>query len=327
MRARSEDRKQVPAVVCIGETMLMLCPPGHERLETSTQLTAHIGGSEANVAIGLERLGVHASWIGKLPNNALGRRISNEIRSYGVDTSSVIWADDGRLGLFFFERGAAPRSSITIYDRRGSAASTLTADDIDWRHVGQAKWLHLSGITLGLSDTCRAGACEIVTRARDLGLKVSFDANYRTLLCSRDQAREDWYRILSKVDLFITSEEDAAVLLQQPLERKEVLRRLLGEHGLQAIAMTLGEEGTIGYDGKDFYTAPAFPVTVVNRLGAGDAFAAGLLYGLLRSDIETGLHYGMAMAALKMTIPQNVPLVSREEVEQLLRGRQPALVR
>ena len=173
-------------VVALGETMLMFAPPEHELIEHSREFVAYIGGSEANVAVGLERLGIHAGWVGKLPRNALGRKVVNGIRAYGVDTSGVVWADEGRVGMFYIERGAQPRPTRTIYDRANSAATTLTADDLDWDYLAQAEWLHLTGITPALSATCRRSTVEIVRRARDAGIKVSFDLNYRSLLWTRD---------------------------------------------------------------------------------------------------------------------------------------------
>jgi len=322
-----DGSKAGPRVVCIGETMLMLAPRGHGLLEQAGSLAVSLAGSEVNVAIGLERLGVHSSWMGRLPRNPLGRRVAQEIRSYGVDTSGVVWSDDGRLGLLFFEHGASPRSSLTLYDRSHSAATRLEAGDLDWDQIRRAQWLHLSGISLALGPECRANTREIMRRAHDLGLLVSFDLNYRALLWNPVEARGAWQEVLPFVDLLVTTEKDAQLLLDTRLGPADALRKLLSQHPHRAAVMTLGEDGAIGCDGRSCYTARGFQVQIVNRLGAGDAFVAGLLYGYLNAGLEAGLKYGAAMAALKMTMPGNVPLVAREQVESLIAGTAVDLVR
>jgi len=319
----------------------MLAPPGHELMEHSESFRALIGGAEANVAVGLERLGVHAGWIGKLPRSALGRWVVNGTQRYGVDTSAVVWGDTGRVGTFFVEFGAQPRPTKTIYDRKDSAATTLTPDDLDWDYIGRAEWLHMTGITPALSATCRASVPEIARRARALGVKVSFDLNYRATLWTPDEACAAWEEILPEVALIITTEVDAALLLAAaPVEtsRRDVSRwdvsdreaavaRIFETYHPDAVAMTCGGWGSIAYDGNATATYPSFKLESVNRLGAGDAFAAGLLYGLIKAGLPTGLAYGNAMSALKFTVPQNLPLIDREDVEQLLTGRHEHLIR
>ena len=228
----------------------MLAPPGHELMEHSETFRALIGGAEANVAVGLERLGVHAGWIGKLPRNALGRWVENGTRRYGVDTSAVIWSDQGRVGTFFVEFGATPRATKTIYDRAASAATTLTADELDWDYVGQAAWLHMTGITPALSEICRASTPDIVRRARALGVKVSFDLNYRSKLWSPAEARASWREILPNVDLIITTQEDAELLLDAATDQDAALRAIFETYRPDAVVITCGGRGSIAYDGE-----------------------------------------------------------------------------
>jgi 2-dehydro-3-deoxygluconokinase len=328
---------QIPRVFCLGETMLMFAPSGHALIEESRQFTAYIGGSEANVAVGLERLGIHTGWIGKLPRNALGRKVVNGIRAYGVDTSAVIWASEGRVGTFYVEWGAPPRPTKTIYDRAHSAATTLTADDVDWDKVAQAGWLHLTGITPALSATCRESVPEIVRRARALDVKVAFDLNYRALLWSPEKACAAWQTILPHVNLIIAAEADAVLLAshsasssdltQTPSNREPLVKHIFDVYQPDAIALTCGGDEGITYDGDNLYRLPTYPLQVVNRIGAGDAFAAGLLYGILTANLQTGLKYGNAMAALKMTVPQNLPLIEREDVRRLIAGDRAYLMR
>ncbi len=313
-----------PRVVCLGETMIMFAPPGHELMEHSEDFRALIGGAEANVAVGLVRLGMPAGWIGKLPDNALGRWIVNGTRRYGVDTGAVVWSATGRVGTFYVEFGAKPRPTKTIYDRADSAATTLTASELDWDYIGAAQWLHLTGITPALSETCRRATPEIVRHARTLGVKVSFDLNYRSKLWSPDEARAAWNAILPYVSLIITTEEDAALLLDRPtraLSREMTLQKLFDSYQPDAVVMTCGGTGSTAFDGKQILTASSWTLELVNRLGAGDAFAAGLLYGLITADLQAGLAYGNAMSALKFTIPQNLPLIDREDVEALVAGK------
>ncbi|MFP3896142.1 MAG: sugar kinase [Anaerolineales bacterium] len=316
-----------PRIICLGETMLMFAPPQHEMIEYSIDFKAYHGGSESNVAIGLQRLGMHAGWISKLPENALGRKVANELRAFGVDVSSVAWTEEGRVGLFFFEWASPPRPLMTIYDRDHSAVSTLVADDLDWDYIAGAEWLHMTGITPCLSDTCRRSVPEIARRTREAGVKISFDVNYRSLLTTREDACRRYADILPYVNLFVTTEEDAEMFLEESMDREQAVRTLFAENDFDAVVMTLGEEGSIAYDGTSVYTASGYEVETVNRLGAGDAFDAGLLYGYLLQDLGQGLNYGMAMAALKMTIPQNIPPVNKVDVERLLSGRHIDVIR
>lgn len=305
----------------------MFAPPPPELIEHSTRFDCYLGGAESNVAIGLARLGERAGWVSKLPRNALGRKIVNEMRAYGVDTSAVCWTDGGRVGTFFFEFATSPRTPAFIYDRAGSAMTTLSATDLDWDYLRQAEWLQLTGITPGLSPVCRQTVREILHRAKELGLKICFDVNYRALLWPPAEARSALTPLLPDVDLLVTTEADAAVLLGGEFDRREALRQLLDSTARQAVVMTLGGEGCLAYNGEAFLSAPGYDIQVVNRLGAGDAFVAGLLHGCLHGGLETGLRYGAAMAALKMTIPQNTPLVLRDDVERLLSGRPGGLIR
>ena len=320
-------------VVCLGETMLMFAPPRYELIEHCDQFTAYSGGAESNVAIGLERLGLHTGWIGKLPENALGRKIVNGIRAYGVDTSACVWTKHGRVGTFFVEWGASPRPLRTIYDREGSAAATLTTDDLDWDYIGRAELLHLTGITPALSDTCRENAVPIVARARERGCKVSFDVNYRSLLWPPEEARSAFRELSPYINLLIATEADARMLLarpgdsEHPSDLAKMLENLFDVYGPEAVIVTCGAHGSIAYDGKRFFSSRGYEVQAVNRLGAGDAFDAGLLYGYLVSDLQVGLNYGTAMAALKMTVPQNLPLIEREDVERMLAGNDLEVIR
>jgi 2-dehydro-3-deoxygluconokinase len=326
MTAASTDNCRV-RVVCIGETMVMFGPPPHELIEYCSHFVALLGGAEANVAIGLERLGMHAGWVGKLPQNALGRKLVNETRSFGVDTSAVVWSETGRVGTFFVEWGAAPRPLVTIYDRAGSAATTLAADELDWDYLLSAEWVVLTGITPALSDTCRATTLEIACRARQAGVRVAFDMNYRSLLWSRDEARKAYRALLPHVDLLVATEPDVEIVLGKHLERRDALRALADCCGAQVIAMTLGAEGALGYECGAFHQVPGYDVQCVNRLGAGDAFLAGLIYGFSQWNLRRGLAYGIAMAALKMTVPQNIPLINRVDVERLVAGRNSDVIR
>jgi 2-dehydro-3-deoxygluconokinase len=322
--SQSEERIRV---VCIGETMLMFAPPPYETIEYCNHFIAFHGGAESNIAIGLERLGIHTGWIGKLPCNALGRKIVNELRSFGVDTSAVVWAEQGRVGTFFVEWGAPPRPLKTIYDRAGSAATTLTFEDLRWDYIARAEWIALTGITPALSETCYRTVLAVAHRAREAGIKVIFDVNYRALLWPVGKARAALEEILPFVNLLIMTEEDAVRLFGAQVQREEALQALLRHFSLDAVVMTLGGEGSIAYDGRAFYRAPGHVVQVVNRLGAGDAFVAGLLYGYIHFGLQEGLHYGSAMSALKLTIPQNIPLVNKEDVERLVKGESTSVIR
>jgi 2-dehydro-3-deoxygluconokinase len=314
------NNKNRTKVICLGETMLMFAPPRYELIEHCDQFTAYSGGSESNVAIGLQRLGIHTGWIGKLPDNALGRKIVNGIRAHGVDTSRCVWTKEGRVGTFFVEWGAFPRPLRTIYDRAGSVAATLTADELDWDYLGRAEWLHLTGITPALSETCRESTVQIAIRARECGCKISFDVNYRSLLWSPSEAQAAFQALLSYVNLLIATETDATMLLQQALERQDLVINLFDRYHPDAVVVTCGADGSIAYDGDDVYRSRGYDVHTVNRLGAGDAFDAGLLYGYLMLDLQSGINCGSIMAALKMTIPQNVPLIEWADLQRMLSG-------
>ena len=328
MESPQYQKEKKIEVVCIGETMLMFAPQRYELIECSDIFRAYNGGAESNVAIGLERLGVHTSWISKVTSNALGRKVVNEIRGYGVDTSRVIWAEEGRTGLFFVEFGAQPRPSTTIYDRAGSTFSTLKAEELDWQFISQAKVLHLTGITPALNETCRQTTIEIVKKSQALDLLVSFDVNYRRMLWGEEEAKKTFDEILPDINIIIATQPDAVILLGREENPRKMLRKLRAKYSCDIVALTLSSEGSMAFDGDEFYEGKTYPIEEqVNRLGAGDAFDAGLLYGYLKFDLQTGLYYGGAMAALKHTVPQNIPILNKEDIERLIHGIKTSILR
>ncbi len=314
-------------VVTMGEAMLRLTPPDHQRLGTTSLLELHIGGAELNVAVALAQLGVPVAWVSKLPDNLLGRRIAHEAQRFGVDVSRLVWAREGRVGLYFYERGASPRPSTVLYDRRHSAINTLQVDELDWEFIGQAKVLHLTGITPALSDICRQLVAGAIVRAKQKGMTVSFDVNYRSRLWAPDQARAVLNKLFRLgIDILICTKEDAATLLNLTLDAETVARQMQASIGIPNVVITYGDRA-VAATSRGVFSQIGFSVVGIDRLGAGDAFAAGLLYGMLQGDWELGLRYGLAMAALKHSIPGDWFLGSKEEVEAILQAQQKGLVR
>jgi 2-dehydro-3-deoxygluconokinase len=311
----------------LGETMWRLAPPGRERLETARTLQIEIGGSESNVAVGLARLGKRAVWWSRLPDNPLGQSVVSTLRQQQVDVSGICWGG-ARLGTYFVEFGSDPRPTQVYYDRAGSAASEMQPDHFDWRILAQVGWLHLTGITPALSDSCLATVRRAFAEAQAAGIPVSFDLNYRAKLWTWEQARPIYDEFVRQSRVVIAAERDARAYLAQDAPYDFLLRQLHEHCGGATVVLTRGGQGSAAFDGSAIYQAGAFTCAVVDRVGAGDAFDAGLLCLLSEgSPIDEALRFGNATAALKMTLPGDLPLISRAEVEALLRAGTGGIVR
>lgn len=311
------DRRPLD-VWTLGETMVRFTPKAHARLEEGGEWEVRSGGSESNVAVGLVRLGLRVAWASKLPKNPLGRLIARRIGSFGVDVGQVLWSDLGRAGVYFIEPGASPRPTRVLYDRAGSAASSMAPEEFDWSALDGVRHVHLSGITPALSEGCCQTVERALTEAKARGCTTSFDVNYRARLWGHAAARLALAPLLTKVDLLICTEVDARLVFQLSGGWQEVLRGLHAMAGSGAVALTLGSSGAAVYTGSDYFQATAFQVTEVDRVGAGDAFDAGLIWGFLEGDLQKGLNYGTAMAALKHTLPGDEFTATVDEVEALL---------
>jgi 2-dehydro-3-deoxygluconokinase len=309
-----------------GENMIRLSTRNYERLEQAQQLDMRHGGTESNVAVGLSKLGYQTAWVSRMPRNPLGLKIANDLASNGVDTSHVVWTNDGRVGLFFVEFSAAPRPSAIVYDRSNSAMSQMTSADFPWDLLRETRWLHLTGITAALSDSCRALVVEAMRRAHELKLTVSFDVNYRARLWTPEQARATLEPLCQEADVFFVTQSDAAKVFELKGETPEATIETLAQRfARKVIVMTLSSEGSIALErtteGHCLYRASPIPVPyAVDRIGAGDAFAAGFIAGYLEAGCDKGLTLGSAMASLKMTIPGDLALITRTEVEELVAG-------
>jgi 2-dehydro-3-deoxygluconokinase len=305
-------------VFTLGETMIRFTPRGFTRLEESSELEVRVGGSESNVAVALSRLGMNVFWASKLPRNPLGQQVTRRLCSFGVDVSGVCWTDEGRMGLYFIEPGAAPRSSTVLYDRSHSSASLMTPEDFDWSALDRARHVHLTGITPALSETARLTTQRCLDEARRRGRTVSFDVNYRARLWPAELAREALLPLIRDVDLLICPLADALQVFGIDDDPEAVAQGLGDLTRAQHVALTLGGGGALLWDRTAFYRADPFPVQAIDRVGAGDAFDAGLLWGYLRGDAPKGLTYGMAMAAIKHTMPGDEFISSLAEIETLL---------
>lgn len=304
-------------LITIGESMWRLTPPGHIRLEVANQLDIHLGGAEGNVALGLARLGKRTAWWSRLPDNALGRNVANTFRSFGVDVSGVKWSE-GRLGTYFVEFGSPPRPTQVIYDRANSAASQMQPDDFDWSRLKGAKWLHLTGIIPALSASCLETIRRAISEAQAVGTPISLDLNYRAKLWTMDAARPIFDELASKCNLVIVAARDGISLIDNDTPHQWLPRRLHRRWNKPIVVVTQGDQGASAFDGKDNYEVPAFKVETVDKIGAGDAFDTGLLCALMEGKpLDEALRYGCAVAALKMTMPGDMALVTRDEVERI----------
>jgi len=317
-------------VVTFGEAMLRLSPPHFARLEQTHSLDVEIGGSELNVAVAVSRLGMSSAWISRLSDNSLGRMVRNRARELGVDVSHVIFSDQGRQGLYFVEYGAAPRASSVLYDRGNSAMSRVQPGEVDWKKIlSRAKLFHVSGITPALSPAAAETTALAMKVAKEAGCLVSYDLNYRKKLWSPSEAKKCQEPLMKLVDIITTTEEDTGVVFGIREENYQKAAETLAKtFGFKAVAITLREDlsvwknnwTAIAYADGKIYSDRLYTVEIVDRVGAGDSFTAGFIYGYLTGGAEKGLKYGNALSALKHSMPGDFNWSTLEEVEAQIKG-------
>jgi 2-dehydro-3-deoxygluconokinase len=312
--------------VSLGESMLRLSVPIGRRLDDTRVLDMELAGAESNVSVALARLGWRTGWVSRVPDHALAHAILRALRSDGVDVSAVKCVQDERLGMYFIEYATAPRSTQVIYDRADSAASHMTSADIDWDYLLDTRVLHLTGITAALSESCYSLLKEAIRRAHAAGVLVSFDVNYRAKLWTATTAGEKLRPLIAEADVLLCKGVDAIALFGCQEEPRQLMMDLQALTHATAIFCTFGEQGASLLSGTEFMTQPALPVQIVDRIGSGDAFAAGVLDGWLSGDVPTpnvsalreGLRRGVALAAIALSQYGDRVLSSRAELNAML---------
>ena len=317
-------------VVTFGETMVRLSPPDHRRLEQTNSLDVNIGGAEWNVAVDLSRLGISTAWVSRLTDNALGWMIRNKAREQGVDISHIAWTKDDRIGVYFVEFGATPRPSSVLYDRAHSAISQVKPGEINWEEVLRgARWFHTSGITPALSPGAAQVTTEALQTAKKAGCKVSYDLNYRARLWTEEEARKCQEPLMEYIDILFSTEEDTRKVLGiTGKDYREVAQKLAENFNFEVVCITLREDVSvlrnrwtaIAYSAGKIYDDRTYDVEIVDRVGAGDSYTAGFIYGYLTGDVAKGVKYGNAYSALKHSIPGDANWATLKEVENLLKG-------
>jgi 2-dehydro-3-deoxygluconokinase len=325
-------------LVAFGEAMIRLSPPDFKRLEQTTTLDVSIGGAELNVAVGVSRLGLKSSWVSKLPDDPLGRMIANKARELGVDISHVLWEKQGRAGLYFLEFGATPRASSVLYDRADSSFSNLQPGELNWGQIlKDVKCFHVTGITPALSKSAAGVTIEALNKAKELGCIVSMDLNYRAKLWEPETAQNTLTPMMKYVNILITTSGDTRAILGLEAENDDRLAQILLERFPLDVAAVSFREGSsvwrcrwsgIARTRDAAYQTCTYDIDIVDQVGRGDSFAAGFLYGYLSTgDVQMGLDYGAAFAALKHSFPGDFNWCTRQEVEALLAGNRPGVRR
>ncbi len=318
-------------VVTFGEAMIRLSPPNFQRLEQARSFDLYVGGAELNVAVGVSRLGMKSTWVSKLPKNGLGYLIRNRVQEAGADCSHVVWSDKGRAGIYFVEFGASPRASAVLYDRANSAISMIQPGEVDWPKVfNGSKHFHMSGITPALSASATQVTAEALKAAKKAGCTVSYDLNYRKKLWTPADAKKVQEPMMADVDVLITTEEDTNVVFGiKEKDYEAAAERLAQTFKFKIVAITLREDlsvlrnnwTAIAYQDGKIYKDRKYEVEIVDRVGAGDSFTAGFLYIWIKEkDVQKGVRYGNAFAALKHTLPGDFNWSTLEEVENQLKG-------
>ncbi|HHT91747.1 MAG: sugar kinase [Bacillota bacterium] len=329
-------------VVTLGEIMLRLSPPSYLRFVQASSFDAIYGGGEANVAVSLANYGLQSHFVSKVPAHEIGQSAINALRACGVNTDYVQRGGD-RLGIYFCEHGASQRPSKVIYDRAGSSIAEAAPGEFDWKRIlDGASWFHFTGITPAISDSAAAVTLEALQAARDLGVTVSVDLNYRKKLWSPEKAGRVMGKLMEYVDIIIGNEEDADQVFGIKAGRSDVTTgelhtegyldvagELMQRFGVEKVAITLRESlsasdnnwSAMLYDGKEFYQSRKYSIRIVDRVGGGDSFCGGLIYALIRGmDCSQALEFAVAASCLKHTIHGDFNLVSADEVELLSQG-------
>ena len=328
--------------VCFGELMLRLAPEGYTRFVQADSFGATYGGGEANVAVSLANFGTDARYITKLPANEIGQAAVNSLRRYGVDTTGIVRGGP-RVGIYFLEKGASQRPSKVVYDRAGSSIALADATDFDWKKLLEgATWFHFTGITPALGDNVAKITLEAVRTAKEMGLTVSCDLNYRKNLWSRQKASEVMAQLMPYVDVCIANEEGAGDVFDIHADATDitggklshegyisVARKLTERFGFSKVAITLRESisasdnnwAAMLYSGGEAVFSKKYPVHIVDRVGGGDSFGAGLIYGVQSgmSD-KDALEFAVAASCLKHTIEGDYNQVTVDEVKKLAGG-------
>ncbi|MGD8780973.1 MAG: sugar kinase [Ignavibacteria bacterium] len=332
-------------VVTFGEIMLHLSTPAYSRLVQSQNFDVTYGGGEANVAVSLSNYGFDSYFVTKLPKHEIGQSAVNHLRRFGVKTDFIIRGGN-RVGIYFLETGAGQRPSKVIYDRANSSISEINKSELDWKEVFKnAKWFHWTGITPALGKNLQEYLKEACKYAKEAGVMISCDLNFRAKLWTEKEAQEVMKPLMEYVDVCIANEEDSEKSLgikndKSKIEEGEInideyfdlARKLKSEYNFKAVSITLRESYSASRNGwsalllddKDCvepYRSKFYDISIVDRVGGGDSFASGLIYGLMKKDnTKDALEFAIAASCLKQTIPGDFNLVSAEEVEKLAKG-------
>lgn len=329
-------------VVTFGELMMRLSPEGHRRIQQADRFEVHYGGAEANVAAFLAQMGVDAFFVTKVPANPVGDAVIWHLRKFGVKTDWVI-KGKGRLGIYFLELGMSQRPSKVIYDRKGSAISLANIEDFPWEEIlEEADHFHFSGITPALGGKLPEIVGEALKVAKAKNVRVSCDLNYRAKLWTPEEARKVMEPYMEYVDVLIANEEDMAKVLGieiQGLDLKtgrlnresyvKAVEELVNRHDFEVVGITLRESYSANvngwsamlWEGGEVYFSKRYEVHIVDRVGAGDAFAGGLIYGLLAGKKpQEKLEFAVAASCMKHSIPGDFSILTNEEIEKLASG-------
>ena len=329
-------------VITFGEIMLRLAPNGYNRFFQNDQFQATFGGGEANVAVSLANFKIDTAFVTKLPDNAIGQGAVNSLRSFGVDTSKIVYGGN-RLGIYFLEKGSSQRGSVCIYDRAHSAIQEAQSSDFDWNAIFDgAEWFHFTGITPALGQNLVEICKQACIVAKEKGIIISCDLNYRGKLWTSEEAYQAMSELCKYVDVCIANEEDAKDIFSieaantdiyaGKLDKegyKSVAKQLMDRFGFNKVAITLrtsisandNDWAGMLYDGTDFYFSKEYHLHIVDRVGGGDSFGAALIYALLnRKTMQETIEFAVAASALKHSIEGDFNRVSVSEVEKLVAG-------
>ncbi len=317
-------------VVTFGEILLRLQPFGYKRLSQADSYEATYGGAEANVAAALATMGENAAVVTKLPLNEIGQNAIDALRKVGVDTSLIVRGGE-RTGLYYCEKGASQRPSKVVYDRAGSAISLARRNEFDWKKIFDgANWFHFTGITPALSDELAEICLDAAKNAKKLGLTVSCDPNYRAKLWSKDKASRVLMNLMPFVDVCITNVPQVSDVFGTIADNeRELADKLIEKFGFKTVAFTRRESFSASdndysgalYTADDFAESRTYSMRIVDRVGGGDAFAAGLIYAMTHGyDLQKAVDFAVAAAVLKHSIEGDVAYLTVDEIEQLAGG-------